>query len=363
MTALLLNPGPVTLSERVRNAMLRPDLCHREQEFSTLQSAIGSKLLRLYDLDPDIWAAVLLTGSGTAAVEAMITSLVPATGKLLVLENGVYGERMSQIARQSHIDTMALSAAWGEPIDNTKIKHTLSRDPAVTHVAVVHHETTTGRLNDLRELSDICTAHKAVLLCDTVSSFGAEAIDFINWPIAACAATANKCLHGVPGTAFVICRRRAVTAGNASSVYLDLATYLEKQDAGGTPFTQSVQTFYALDEALDELFEAGGVCERRTMYVERMRQVRRTLIELGVVPLLGETETSCVLHAFEMPADLGYGRLHDELKARGFVIYAGQGPYADQIFRISMMGAIEAADIQRLVKALRDLIPIRRTGG
>lgn len=353
MNPILLNPGPVTLSARVRNAMLRPDLCHREPEFTTLQNSLRNRLLGVYGLSPASWAAILMTGSGTAAVEAMIASLVPRTGTLLVAENGVYGERIRTMAERHGITTVTARSDWQGAIDLEGVRAALAAHPGVTQVAAVHHETTTGRLNDLAGLAALCRESGVGMLIDAVSSFGAEAIDFDSWPIDACAATANKCLHGVPGTSFVVTRRAALAAADAQrSLYLDLAAYLANQDGGGTPFTQSVQTFYALDEALAEFFEEGGWTARQALYEARQARIRDTLARLGVETLLPPQESSCVLQAFRLPSGMSYARLHDGLKARGFVIYAGQGKLAAGIFRISAMGAIGAADLQRLQDAL-----------
>ena len=353
MKMILLNPGPVTLSDRVRDAMLRPDLCHREPEFTTLQSSIRARLLAVHDLDPAVWAAVLLTGSGTAAVEAMIASLVPRGGRLLVAENGVYGERMRTMAERHGIDVLTARADWQGTINLDGVRASLTTDRGITHVAAVHHETTTGRLNDLAPLAALCTEFGVDMLLDTVSSFGAERLDFAQWPIAACAATANKCLHGVPGTSFVIIRRDALAASDAKrTLYLDLTAYLTNQDGGGTPFTQSVQTFYALDEALAEFFDEGGWTARQASYRARQAQIRDALAQLGVAPLLDPKDSSCVLQAFRLPPGLAYEQLHDGLKARGFVIYAGQGKLAAGIFRISAMGAITGEDLTRLTAAL-----------
>ena len=353
MNLILLNPGPVTLSERVRTAMLRPDLCHREVEFAELQGGLRSKLLGIYDLPAAAWAAVLLTGSGTAAVEAMLTSCVPDDGSLLVVENGVYGERMSRIAEAHGIAFKRIASAWDEPMNLAAIENALSIGTAITHIAAVHHETTTGRLNDLATLGKICQAAGVRLLLDGVSSFGAEMLEFDDWQLDACAATANKCLHGVPGTAFVIVRRAALGEHNAArrSVYLDLREYLTRQDQNGTPFTQSIQTFYALDEALDEFIEAGGWQARRRLFVARLAAIRDRLVKLDVTPLLDAGDCSCVLHAFELPPGKTYDELHRILKARGFIIYAGQGALSDRVFRISAMGEISSADLERLFDA------------
>src|ERR1700744_452650 len=195
---ILLNPGPVSLSERVRRSLLNPDLCHREPEFFDLQDEIRVGLLAIHDLDPAQWTAVLMTGSGTAAVDSMMASLPHENARVLVLENGVYGERMTQMCAQYRIAHETLTGASLAVPDIGPLAQRLS-DGAFTHVAVVHHETTTGRLTDNDALTRLCTAHGVQLLLDGVSSFGAEAIDFGAASLTAVAATANKCLHGVPG--------------------------------------------------------------------------------------------------------------------------------------------------------------------
>jgi 2-aminoethylphosphonate-pyruvate transaminase len=355
---VLLNPGPVNLSERVRQALQKPDLCHREAEFATLQASIRRRLLQVYGLDNADWAAVLLTGSGTAAVEAMITSCMPRGGRLLVMINGVYGERIKTMAERSGIPVAIAASDWLSPLNLDAAREQLERYPDVTHVAAVHHETTTGRLNAIDPLAALCREFKRPLLLDAVSSFGAETINFDRWPIAACAATANKCLHGVPGASFVIVNRQAFAEAGAParSLYLDLAGYLAQQDAGGTPFTQSVQAFYALDEALGEFMDAGGVAARQQTYRQRIERIRAKLGALGVAGLLPQADSSCVLQAFQLPQALGYEALHDGLKSRGFVIYAGQGRLAAGMFRISMMGDIGESDLLRLEQALSEVL-------
>ncbi|NOK50252.1 2-aminoethylphosphonate aminotransferase [Burkholderia thailandensis] len=346
---LLLNPGPVTLTERVRQSLLQPDLCHRESEFFDLQDEARARLVAAYALDPAEWSAVLMTGSGTAAVESMIAALVPESGKLLVIENGVYGERITQIATQYRLAHDVLKHDWMQAPDLARIAEKLDADRAITHVAVIHHETTTGRLNDLDALAAVCRARGVRMLVDGVSSFGAEAIDFAGGDIDALAATANKCLHGVPGAAFVIVRRRALASAASRTYYLDLGRLAKLQDARNTPFTPSVHAYYALVEALREFDEAGGWRARHVRYAALAEQVRAGLAARGMPPVLPEGESSVVLRAYRLPAGVTYEQLHDGLKARGFVIYAGQGGLSSALFRISTMGAIAAADVDRLL--------------
>lgn len=360
MSTLLLNPGPVTLSERVRRALLQPDLCHRESEYFDLQDEIRERLLQVYGLDPQSWASVLLTGSGTAAVEAMISTLVPSDGRLLVLENGVYGERISEMARRHTIAAEAMRVSWEAPIDLEGLRQRLATG-AYSHVAVVHHETTTGRLNPLARVVEIAATTGTQVLVDGVSSFGGEAFDFSNPALAAVAGTGNKCLHGIPGAAFVMARRAALGAGAQRSLYLDLADWCRAQDQRGTPFTPSIPAYYALREALREFADEGGLSARHARFAALAEQVEQGLAQRGIRPLLPVCDSSVVLRAYYLPKGVSYARLHDHLKAQGFVIYAGQARLAQTLFRISTMGALSAADMQRLLDAFSQLLQARST--
>ncbi|WP_334045332.1 2-aminoethylphosphonate aminotransferase [Burkholderia cepacia] len=351
---LLLNPGPVTLTERVRRSLLQPDLCHRESEFFDLQDEARARLVAAYELDPAEWTAALMTGSGTAAVESMIAALVPQDGKLLVIENGVYGERITQIATQYGIAHDVLKHEWMQAPDLAQITARLDAG-GYSHVAVIHHETTTGRLNDLGAIAGVCRSRGVKMLVDGVSSFGAEAIDFAGGDIDAVAATANKCLHGVPGAAFVIVRRSALAKAASRTYYLDLGRLAKLQDQRNTPFTPSVHAYYALVEALREFDEAGGWRARHAHYKALADQAQAGLAARGMPLVLPEGESSVVLRAYRLPQGVTYETLHDGLKARGFVIYAGQGGLSKELFRISTMGAIQAADVDRLLEGFTAL--------
>ncbi len=348
---LLLNPGPVSLTERVRRSLLQPDLCHREPEFFDLQDEARRRLLGVYELDPAEWTAVLLTGSGTAAVESMLGALVPEDGRMLIVQNGVYGERMSQMASRFGIGYAVARHGWTSAVDLASVGSQLDKEAGFTHVAVVHHETTTGRLNDLAELERLCRERGVRLLVDAVSSFGAEPIDFHHGGIVAAAATANKCLHGVPGVAFVVVRRDALPQAACRSYYLDLSRLALLQDRRDTPFTPSIHAYYALVEALAELDDYGGWARRHEKYRRLARRLENALSPLGIHALIPNRESSVVLRAYRLPPGMSYAELHDRLKADGFVIYAGQGALSPDIFRISVMGDLHESDVDRLVLA------------
>lgn len=360
---ILLNPGPVTLTERVRAALARGDWCHREPEFAALVREINAALAAVHAPLAGRYEAALLTGSGTAAVEAMLAGFAPETRTTLVLANGVYGERMARMLAAHGRPHRVLAHDWTSGIDVAALERELARDPDVSHVAVVHHETTTGRLNDLGAIGRACRAWGARLLVDAVSSFGAERLEGAEWNVDAVAATANKCLHGVPGLSFVLARRElwAKPPARAGSVYLDIHAYHRQQHGDGfSPFTQAVQVAFALREALAEHAGQGGVAARRQAYLDRALRVHGELARLGVATLLPPSEYSAVLWSYRLPPRTTYAHLHDALKARGFVIYAGQGHLSPGVFRIAHMGDIREDDLARLAAALRAALGRRR---
>jgi 2-aminoethylphosphonate-pyruvate transaminase len=349
---LLLNPGPVTLSERVRAALLRDDLCHRESDFVALFRDVRDRLSRVYPASRPDYVPILITGSGTAAVEAMVVSLVPAGGAVVVAANGVYGERMEAMAKAVGRTVRVARSAWGAPIDLDAVRAALAATPKASHVLAVHHETTTGRLNDIDALASVCREFGARLLLDTVSSFGAEEIRFAEWNLDACAVAGNKCLHGTPGLSAVLVAERifAERPSGAPGLYLDLHRYYAARD-GAPPYTPAVHAFYALQEALREFEEGGGWQARRNAYRTLARQVMADLEALQIHTWLPDRDSySCVLTSYRLPQSVTYDRLHDAAKAEGFVIYAGQGDFQGRMFRVSTMGAVAAADMSRFTR-------------
>lgn len=352
---ILLNPGPVSLSDGVRAAAVREDFCHREPEFFEIQARVLAGLRAVYDLPAGDWRAVGLGGSGTAALEAMIASLLPAQARVLVVENGVYGERIRRVLDVHRIGAESLSYAWGAAPDLVAIEQRLAGG-GFTHLAMVHHETTTGRLNPAHEVAALCERHGVGLMLDAVSSFGAEDIPFDSPALEACAGTANKCLHGIPGLAFVICRAAALSNGAPQrTLYLHLPDWAAKQAQNSTPYTPAVNSFLALDEALTELDQQGGWRGRRSRYRALAERLRNALADLGIDTWLPAGESSCVLRSYRLPAGFDYARVHDGLKSAGFIIYEGQGGLASEMFRVSTMGAITDPDMDRLEAAFAEV--------
>jgi len=238
-----------------------------------------------------------------------------------------------------------------EEIDIESLETQLKSDRDITNLTLVHHETTTGRLNPLDAIGKVCKDYNVKLFLDAVSSFGAEEIqgDAIN--LAAVAASANKCLHGAPGASFVIAHQDLWSnkPKQPSGVYFDLYSYLKlQQDEGFSPFTQATHVLYAFEKALEEFFEEGGWASRNKLYRGRANEVMKTLFNLGIESLIKAEDFSCVLHSYVLPKDQNYKDLHQFMKKNGFIIYQGQGDLSDKIFRISTMGDISSSDVKQL---------------
>jgi len=349
---ILLNPGPANTTPTVRAALVMPDLCHREPEYFDMMRRCRAQVTRLAGCGED-WTTVLFTGSGTAAVEATICSAVPADRALLVVDNGVYGDRMLKIARAHGIAAHAVRSDIFTPVRPEDVEMALASQPEVSHVALVHHETTTGLLNPVAEVARVVQRLGRRVIVDAMSSLFGEPLDVAQEPLDFVTASANKCLQGVPGVSFVLARRSALQAlrGRAPrSVYLDLHSHFATQEADNTPFTPAVQVLHAMEQALAELAQE-GVKHRVARYAENARVLRDGLERLGLSILVAGEGRSNILTTFRLPPGVAYDALHDALKRRGYVIYAGQGDLRTYAFRVANMGTITPRDMAGVVQA------------
>ncbi len=354
---ILLNPGPVCTSGRVRDALLRGDMCHREGEFSMILDGVRKKIIRAFTPNGDYTTAII-TGSGTASLEAGVSSSVSEGKKLLVIDNGVYGDRIARIASAYKIDTVVLKCDWfGQP-DIGKIEETVIRDKDIEVVAMVHHETTTGLLNPIHSIGEIVKKYRRTFLVDSISGLGGEEIDVANDNVDICIGSANKCIQGLPGVSFVLLKSAEVDRLRsipARSLYLNLISQLDEQEERGEcPFTPAVQTFYAFDEALDELLEE-GVANRIKRYQRASGFLRSKFKEFHLKFLLPEEIRSHTITSLYLPNGMSYIQLHDMLKERGFVIYAGQGQLNAKIFRIANMGELSMQDLEEFINNFKDV--------
>ena len=349
---ILLNPGPANTTPSVRRALVTPDLCHREPEFFEVMRECRARLARLAGGGSD-WSTVLIAGSGTAAVEAAIASAPPADGALLVVVNGVYGDRMLRMARAHGIPAEALTYDIFTPVAPADVARALAAHPEISHVALVHHETTSGLLNPVAEVAAVAARHGRRVIVDAMSSLFGEPFDLDLPALDFVTASANKCLQGIPGVAFVLARRTALDAlkgRQPRSVYLDLYTHFVQQEADNTPFTPAVQVLHAMRQALLEL-EAETVARRIERYAQNARVLREGMARLGFEILVPPPARSSILTTFRLPSGVAYDALHDAMKRRGYIIYAGQGDLRTYAFRVSNMGTLTPADLAGVVEA------------
>lgn len=354
---LLLTPGPLSTSQGVRAAMLR-DWCTWDAEYNDIVQVIRNRLTRLAT-PASGYTTVLMQGSGTFSVEACLGTVVPRHGKLLVLSNGRYGDRIAMIAKRMPIPFDVLDFGDTGPLDMEEVDITLREDRAISHVAVVHCETSTGMLNPVQDVGDLVVRHHRSLIVDAMSSFGGIPMNVNDLWVDYLISSPNKCLQGVPGFGFVVARQSELEqcSENARSLCLDLLDqWLEMENlAGKWRFTSPTHVVRAFAQALVELELEGGVEARHARYVQNQAILVQGMRELGFETLLPDEHQSPIITAFLSPSHPGYefGRFHAELKRRGFVIYPGKVTKTDT-FRIGNIGHVFPDDILALLQAVRE---------
>ncbi|WP_433272798.1 pyridoxal-phosphate-dependent aminotransferase family protein [Actinosynnema sp. CS-041913] len=358
---VLLNPGPANTSERVRRALDRGDMCHREPEFSRLLESIRAGLVETL-VSPHSHEAVVITGSGTAAVEMAVLSSVRPGRAVLVLENGAYGERIGRMCAAQGLKTYQVVEEWARPIDPARVTDALAAHPDIDAVAGVMHETTSGLVNPMEEIGAIVAATDAVLVVDAISATGHETPELARIQADLVCGTANKGLHGLPGAAFVLIGRSKglsrVERTPVRSGYLDLAGHLRAQRGGEVLYTPAVQVYQAFDEAIREFRELGGYRARVADYRARAALLRSGFARLGLEILVAPPHRSNSVTTVRLPAGVAYRALHDELKERGFVVYAGQGRLSGDYFRVCNMGELALPTLSRFVSELEEVLTL-----
>lgn len=357
MIKRLFTPGPLTTSPSVKGPMLR-DLGSRDREFLKIVSEIREKLLDLAGVHPPDYECVLMQGSGTFAIESVISSAVPREGKLLVLVNGAYGRRIVEMARVHAIPMEVIEVA-----ENRKIRaESIVIGQGVTQAAVIHCETTTGILNPLEEIGEKVAAAGAAFIVDAMSSFGAIPIDLKRARVDFLVSSANKCVEGVPGFGFILARGAALQAaqGQARTLSLDLyAQWAGFERDGQFRFTPPTHVLLAFRQALAELDQEGGVAGRGARYSRNHARLLRGMRQLGFEPYLAEEDQSCIINAYRYPAApaFRFEEFYSRLNELGFVIYPGKLTH-QACFRIGTIGRLEELDIDRLLAAIAEVLAV-----
>jgi 2-aminoethylphosphonate-pyruvate transaminase len=356
---ILFTPGPLTTSQTVKQAMLR-DLGSRDIEFIRLVKDIRHKLVELGQASLNEYTTVLMQGSGTFGLEAVVSSTVPTDGKLLVIINGAYGKRLAKIASVLRINTVTLEYPENTTPDLGEIEDAIKTDGEITNVSVVHCETTTGIINPIREIGEIVAKSSAKYFVDAMSSFGAVPIDLAECNIDYLVSSANKCIEGVPGFSFVLCKLSSLkeTAGYARSLSFDLLSQYQGFEKNGQfRFTPPTHALAAFRQALAELDAEGGVPGRAARYCQNYETLIAGMRQLGFKEYLRSEDQGYIITSFLYPDDpnFSFEKFYESLNKKDYVIYPGKVSDAD-CFRIGNIGRIFEADIKALLAAVTETI-------
>ncbi|MBB99144.1 MAG: 2-aminoethylphosphonate--pyruvate transaminase [Rhodobacteraceae bacterium] len=353
----LLTPGPLTTSHEVKKAMLR-DWGSWDDDFRAMTAQMRKELLSLIGPGGDDYDCVPMQGSGTFSVEAMLGSFLPRDGKALVLSNGAYGKRIVQTLQYLGRDFAEIDKGDYLPPRGEEVARALEQDPAITHVVIVHCETSSGILNPLKEIADTVAAHGRKLLVDSMSAFGAVPLEVGEIAFEAMVSSANKCIEGVPGFGFIIARKSALEAakGVSQSLSLDVhAQWAHMEKTGQWRYTPPTHVVAAFVEALRQHREEGGVAARLARYSANRDTLVSGMRELGFETLLKDRWLSPIIVTFFNPDDpaFGFQDFYARMKAKGFVIYPGKLTVVDS-FRVGCIGRMDPDVMRRVVAAVAE---------
>ena len=355
----LFTPGPLTTSRTVKQAMLR-DLGSRDVEFISLVKEIRQKLVEVGQANQNDYTAVIMQGSGTFGLEAVVSSTVPPNGKMLVIINGAYGKRIAKIASILKVDTVTLEYPENTTPDLQEIEDTLKGGANITNVSVVHCETTTGIINPIKEIGRIVAKSDAKYFVDAMSSFGAVPVHLAQCNIDYLVSSANKCIEGVPGFSFVLCKLSSLkeTAGYARSLSFDLLDQYQGFEKNGQfRFTPPTHALVAFRQALAELEAEGGVAGRAERYRKNYEALVAGMRQMGFKEYLRPEDQGYIITSFLYPQDdnFRFEEFYEQLNEKGYVIYPGKVSDAN-CFRIGNIGRIFEPDIRDLLAAIRQII-------
>jgi 2-aminoethylphosphonate-pyruvate transaminase len=358
---ILFTPGPLTTSRTVKQALLR-DLGSRDYEFISIVADVRQRLLEIGGVADDGYDAIIMQGSGTFSLESVVSSTIPRGGNLLVIINGAYGQRIAQIAKVYDIEVVPLTYPENCKPDLAEIEAALAADEAITSVAVVHCETTTGLINPIKEIGEIVKRFGKDYFVDAMSSFGAIPFNLAECGIDYLVSSANKCIEGIPGFGIILAKRDTLmkTEGYAHTFSLDLlAQLLRLEKDGQFRFTPPTHSLIAYHQALLELEVEGGVEGRSARYRTNYETLIAGMRAMGFEEYLRPEDQGYIITSFPYPdhPNFNFEEFYRRLNDQEYVIYPGKVSEAD-CFRIGSIGRIFPADIRALLAAIRETLEV-----
>ena len=358
----LLTPGPLTTTDTVKKEMLFFFFTW-DDDYKKITMSIREKLLNLAHVSEPEYTVVLMQGSGTFGVESVLTSVIGEEDTLLIAANGAYGERMGDIARHAGIHYLMYEEDYNKIPSAEKIREILAEHPEITHVSMVHSETTSGILNDIASVAKVVKGAGKTFIVDAMSSFGGVDIPVGDLEIDFIISSANKCIQGVPGFSFIICNREKLmeSKGKARSLSLDLYDQWETMNKDGKwRFTSPTHVVLAFAQALKEMEEEGGIVARAKRYEENNRLLIQKMAEMGIRPYIGSEHQGPIITTFLYPEhhNFSFQDMYQYIKDRGYAIYPGKVTDADT-FRIGNIGEIYKEDIEKLCSIIKEFLEER----
>ena len=358
-TYKLLTPGPLTTTDTVKQEML-VDRCTWDDDYKAVTQKIRRQLLELAHVSEQDYTAVLMQGSGSFGVESVLTSVIGDQDKLLICSNGAYGIRMTQICDHAHVPYVHYTESYDRIPDAAHVAELLADNPAITHVAMVHSETTSGILNDIEAVGKAVKAAGRTFIVDAMSSFGGMDIPMADWGIDFLVSSANKCIQGVPGFSFILCRRDKLleSEGKARSLALDLLDpWKTREKDGKWRFTSPTHVVLAFAKAMEELTAEGGIPARHKRYTDNNKLLIEKMAEMGFATYIDGAHQGPIITTFFYPQGISFRFIdfYNYVKERGYAIYPGKLTDQDT-FRIGNIGEIYAEDIEKLVGIIADYL-------
>ena len=358
-TYKLLTPGPLTTTATVKREMMF-DHCTWDDDYKKITQEIRRGLLKLAHVSEEEYTVVLMQGSGTFGVESVLTSVIGSGDKVLICTNGAYGERMADITEHAGIAYQVYSEHYNKVPDAQHIAQLLEEDPGITHVAMVHSETTSGILNDIQAVGKAVKEKGRVFIVDAMSSFGGVEIPVKDWGIDFIISSANKCIQGVPGFSFIIARKDLLieSAGKARSLSLDLYDQWKTMEVDGKwRFTSPTHVVLAFARAMKELEEEGGISARGRRYAENNRLLIEKMGEMGIYPYIDSEHQGPIITTFFYPEKccFTFSQMYEYIKERGYAIYPGKVTEAET-FRIGNIGEIYREDIENVCAIIKEFL-------
>ena len=353
----LFSPGPVLVSDDVRRSLLHYDICHRSHEFEEMFQDTQKKILKLFRAD-DSYYSVIVSGSGTSANETVLSSIFKEGEEVLLIRNGVFGERLLEIIQKYNIPLVDVPFEWATVPDMAVVEKALAEHPAVKVVAIVYHETSTSMINPVKAVGELCKKYNKWLYVDCVSAAAGEDVNVIDKNIAICTSVGGKCVGAYPGSAYVCARKEvldSLTADQCRNVYLSLYKhYHSAVTAHQTPNTPNVNVFWPLNVALTNIVEKETLEGRIARYQRCSAIIRKGLADMGLKMLLPAELSSNTVTSVFLPEGVDAKEFLLEMEKRGYTFYAGKGKYETMgMIQVANMGEIYEQDCENMLEVFQ----------